>query len=456
MLIFPFRNLQGQVWFYLPSPPCKWTGVLNKQNHKTRFEAEDGSFHLRNKRPNPKRCLRVAAPLAVGVLLTASSQRLLGPRSAAAVSPGGPPDPPAWFSVTVSTLRSRVRTPPARGGRAATACAAGAGGRAALGRVRRRLPCRLSLSLFPSLEQHMVIHTEEREYKCDQCPKAFNWKSNLIRHQMSHDSGKRFECENCVKVRCGTRCPRAALLGEGAGTWGEGVLKTGDPCRRGAVARPRRCEESERRAQLAPAAQPCRAPSSSPRPPGAVGAGHGDPAKRAAVKPRPPCAAESAPATPRRGTAQPCSLHCLSAAGGECRALPTPGAAVTKKKQHTNRKNIKFSHMRSSPYRFVSLPQGVFSFRCLPTPATSSGTSVPSTWARGPMPARTAAKPSPPPLASNNTSTFTVLSNLSYVSCHGHHGALAFAIIARILRGPPSTSCPSVSSRCNFIGQSTR
>ncbi|NXT97247.1 PRD16 protein, partial [Buphagus erythrorhynchus] len=56
-----------------------------------------------------------------------------------------------------------------------------------------------SLSLFASLEQHMVIHTEEREYKCDQCPKAFNWKSNLIRHQMSHDSGKRFECENCVK-----------------------------------------------------------------------------------------------------------------------------------------------------------------------------------------------------------------------------------------------------------------
>nr|XP_045374373.1 histone-lysine N-methyltransferase PRDM16 [Camelus bactrianus] len=55
-------------------------------------------------------------------------------------------------------------------------------------------------STVRSLEQHMVVHTEEREYKCDQCPKAFNWKSNLIRHQMSHDSGKRFECENCVKV----------------------------------------------------------------------------------------------------------------------------------------------------------------------------------------------------------------------------------------------------------------
>lgn len=59
----------------------------------------------------------------------------------------------------------------------------------------------LFLLCFLSLGQHMVVHTEEREYKCDQCPKAFNWKSNLIRHQMSHDSGKRFECENCDKVQ---------------------------------------------------------------------------------------------------------------------------------------------------------------------------------------------------------------------------------------------------------------
>lgn len=61
----------------------------------------------------------------------------------------------------------------------------------------------------------MIVHTEEREYKCDQCPKAFNWKSNLIRHQMSHDSGKRFECENCVKVTnvCepGSACSPARL-----------------------------------------------------------------------------------------------------------------------------------------------------------------------------------------------------------------------------------------------------
>lgn len=56
-------------------------------------------------------------------------------------------------------------------------------------------------SCFHSLEKHMLSHSEEREYKCDQCPKAFNWKSNLIRHQMSHDSGKHYECENCAKVQ---------------------------------------------------------------------------------------------------------------------------------------------------------------------------------------------------------------------------------------------------------------
>uniref|UniRef100_A0A667Z597 MDS1 and EVI1 complex locus n=1 Tax=Myripristis murdjan TaxID=586833 RepID=A0A667Z597_9TELE len=60
----------------------------------------------------------------------------------------------------------------------------------------------VSLCVSCSLEAHALSHSEEREYKCDQCPKAFNWKSNLIRHQMSHDSGKHYECENCSKVNC--------------------------------------------------------------------------------------------------------------------------------------------------------------------------------------------------------------------------------------------------------------
>lgn len=40
----------------------------------------------------------------------------------------------------------------------------------------------------------------EKEYKCQQCPKVFNWKSNLIRHQIAHDESRRYVCENCKKV----------------------------------------------------------------------------------------------------------------------------------------------------------------------------------------------------------------------------------------------------------------
>lgn len=154
----------------------------------------------------------------VDVLLTSFSQRLLQSCSAAAVSSANPPRPhglAACFSIAVSDHLSRLQTSLNQGRSSVTVCALA--GRAWLGwalgfglrslparAAGCRLPCEVSLSLFPSLEQHMVIHTEEREYKCDQCPKAFNWKSNLIRHQMSHDSGKRFECENCVKVRRGT------------------------------------------------------------------------------------------------------------------------------------------------------------------------------------------------------------------------------------------------------------
>ena len=63
-----------------------------------------------------------------------------------------------------------------------------------------------------SLEAHTLSHSEEREYKCDQCPKAFNWKSNLIRHQMSHDSGKHYECENCSKVKWWLLSPWVCLV----------------------------------------------------------------------------------------------------------------------------------------------------------------------------------------------------------------------------------------------------
>ncbi|KAL8624326.1 hypothetical protein ACOMHN_044757 [Nucella lapillus] len=41
---------------------------------------------------------------------------------------------------------------------------------------------------------------QEGEFKCDQCPKSFQWKSNLARHQVTHDEDRRYPCENCDKV----------------------------------------------------------------------------------------------------------------------------------------------------------------------------------------------------------------------------------------------------------------
>ncbi|KAL5015263.1 hypothetical protein ScPMuIL_009533 [Solemya velum] len=38
------------------------------------------------------------------------------------------------------------------------------------------------------------------EYKCQLCPKSFQWKANLIRHQVFHDNNKNYQCENCDKV----------------------------------------------------------------------------------------------------------------------------------------------------------------------------------------------------------------------------------------------------------------
>ncbi|KAK8762766.1 hypothetical protein V5799_025962 [Amblyomma americanum] len=58
-------------------------------------------------------------------------------------------------------------------------------------RLGVRLPCPLG--------EH-VTRCPAREYRCDQCPKVFSWKSNLIRHQAAHDASRRYVCDACRKV----------------------------------------------------------------------------------------------------------------------------------------------------------------------------------------------------------------------------------------------------------------
>lgn len=65
-------------------------------------------------------------------------------------------------------------------------------------------PERASLSArrrpHQDFKHHHAQGANNKQYKCNQCPKIFNWKSNLIRHQIAHDESRRYICESCKKV----------------------------------------------------------------------------------------------------------------------------------------------------------------------------------------------------------------------------------------------------------------
>lgn len=50
------------------------------------------------------------------------------------------------------------------------------------------------------LQQHAVIHTDQKPFACDICGKAFRFKSNLFEHKSVHSGHISYSCTFCGKT----------------------------------------------------------------------------------------------------------------------------------------------------------------------------------------------------------------------------------------------------------------
>ncbi|KAH7704710.1 hypothetical protein AAVH_28095 [Aphelenchoides avenae] len=44
---------------------------------------------------------------------------------------------------------------------------------------------------------HQAIHSDERPFKCEECPKSYKWHGGLIAHRRLHKGEKPFKCDEC-------------------------------------------------------------------------------------------------------------------------------------------------------------------------------------------------------------------------------------------------------------------
>lgn len=44
----------------------------------------------------------------------------------------------------------------------------------------------------------MIVHSDERLFRCDECPKTYKTKSELKKHTFSHTK-KQYDCKVCSK-----------------------------------------------------------------------------------------------------------------------------------------------------------------------------------------------------------------------------------------------------------------
>ncbi|KAJ8732116.1 hypothetical protein PYW08_014846 [Mythimna loreyi] len=52
--------------------------------------------------------------------------------------------------------------------------------------------------LFQNLNSHILLHTAEKKFKCDQCEKAFYTENVLRAHIKLHGATKKFKCDQCI------------------------------------------------------------------------------------------------------------------------------------------------------------------------------------------------------------------------------------------------------------------